>query len=125
MLEKPKSYMVIHLGRSAFRNVGHFLYSCIGTEGRQVLNKKELHAEIKELKTNGLWEIIERSFIRPRKATFDRNIFFARKQRTGDTVEQYYSKKNSYRTATGLRKPQKHSSTRMAWYAQKIPVTYL
>ena len=35
--------------------------------------------------------MMEIAFIRPRNITFDRYVFFARKQKKGETVEQFYS----------------------------------
>ena len=37
-----------------------------------------------------LWEMMEIAFIRPRNITFDRYVFFSRKQKKGETVEQFY-----------------------------------
>ena len=38
-----------------------------------------------------LWELIEQSCIRPRIITFDRYLFFSRKQNRGEAIEQYLS----------------------------------
>ena len=35
--------------------------------------------------------MMEMAFIRPRNITFDRYVFFSRKQKKGETVEQFYS----------------------------------
>ena len=71
MWQKDDSLYVI---RSAF----HFSTS--------VLERKE--DVFYDLSTLKLWEIIEIAFIRPRNITFDRYVFFSRKQKKGETVEQ-------------------------------------
>ena len=38
-----------------------------------------------------LWEMMEIVVIRPRKITFDCYVFFSRKQKKGEKVEQFYS----------------------------------
>ena len=38
-----------------------------------------------------LWEMTEIAFIRPRNITFDRYMFFSRKQKKSGSVEQFYS----------------------------------
>ena len=67
------------------------LYLSIGTEGRHLLTQKFPHDNIYELTTLKLWEMMEIAFIRPRNITFDRYVFFSRKQKKGETVEQFYS----------------------------------
>ena len=70
------------------------LYLSIGTEGRRFLTQKQTfsyHDNIYDLTTLKLWEITEIVFIRPRNITFDRYVFFSRKQKKGETVEQFYS----------------------------------
>ena len=67
------------------------LYLSIGTEGRCLLNQKFPHDNIYDLTTLKLWEMMEIAFIRPRNITFDRYVFFSRKQKKGETVEQFYS----------------------------------
>ena len=61
------------------------------TEGRRLLTQKFLHDNIYDLTTLKIWEMIEIAFIRPRNITFDRYVFFSRKQKKGETVEQFYS----------------------------------
>ena len=60
----------------------------IGTEGRRRLTQKFPHDNIYDLTTLKLWEMMEIAFIRPRNITFDRYVFFSRKQKKGETVEQ-------------------------------------
>ena len=67
------------------------LYLSIGTEGRRLLTQKFPHDNIYDLTTLKLWEMMEIAFIRPRNITFDRYVFFSRKQKKGETVEQFYS----------------------------------
>ena len=67
------------------------LYLSNGTEGRLLLTQKFPHDNIYDLTTLKLWEIIERAFIRPRNITFDRYVFFSRKHKKGETVEQFHS----------------------------------
>ena len=67
------------------------LYLSIGTEGRRLLTQKFPHDNIYDLTTLKVWEMMEIAFIRPRNITFDRYVFFSRKQKKGETVEQFYS----------------------------------
>ena len=67
------------------------LYLSIGTEGRRLLTQKFPHDNIYDLSTLKLWEMMEIAFIRPRNITFDQYVFFSRKQKKGETVEQLYS----------------------------------
>ena len=67
------------------------LYLSIGTEGWRLLTQKFPHDNIHDLTTLKLWEMMEIAFIRPRNITFDRYVFFLRKQKKGETVEQFYS----------------------------------
>ena len=67
------------------------MYLIIGTEGRRLLTQKFPHDNIYDLTTLELWEMMEIAFIRPRNITFDRYVFFSRKQKKGETVEQFYS----------------------------------
>ena len=67
------------------------LYLSIGTEGRRLLTQKLPHDNIYDLTTLKLWEMMEIAFIRPRNITFDWYVFFSRKQKNGETVEQFYS----------------------------------
>ena len=57
------------------------LYLSIGTEGRRLLTQKFPHDNIYDLTTLKLWEMMEIVFIRPRNITFDRYVFFSRKQK--------------------------------------------
>ena len=63
----------------------------IGTEGRRLLTQIFPHDNIYDLTTLKLWEMMEIAFIPPRNITFDRFVFFSRKQNKGETVEQFYS----------------------------------
>ena len=67
------------------------LYHSIRTEGRRLLTQKFPHDNIYDLTTLKLWEKMEIAFIRPRNITFDRYVFFSRKQKKGETVEQFYN----------------------------------
>ena len=67
------------------------LYLSIGTEGRRLLTQKIPHDNIYDLTTLKLWEMMEIAFVRPRNITFDRYVYFSRKQMKGETVEQFYS----------------------------------
>ena len=53
--------------------------------------KKFPHDNIYDLSTLKLWETMEIAFIRPRNITFDCYVFFSRKQKKGEAVEQFYS----------------------------------
>ena len=57
------------------------LYLSIGTEGSRLLAQKFPQDNIYDLTTLKLWEMMEMAFIRPRKITFDRFVFFSRKQK--------------------------------------------
>ena len=63
----------------------------IGTEGRRLLTEKFPHDNFYDLTTLKLWEMMEIAFNRPRNITFDRYVFFSRKEKKGETVEQFYS----------------------------------
>ena len=65
--------------------------TAIGTEGRRLLTQKFPHDNIYDLSTLKLWEMMKIAFIRPRNITFDRYVFFSRKQKKGEKVEQFYS----------------------------------
>ena len=67
------------------------LYLSIGTEGRRLLTQKFPHDNIYDLSTLKLWDMMKIAFIRPRNITFDRYVFFSRKQKKGETLEQFYS----------------------------------
>ena len=67
-----------------------YLYLSIGTEGRRLLTHKFPHDNIYDLSTLKLWEMMEIAFVRPRNITFDRYVFFSRKQKKGETVVQFY-----------------------------------
>ena len=67
------------------------LYLSIGTEGTRLLTQKFPHDNIYDLTTLKLWEMMEIAFNRPRNITFDRCVFFSRKQKKGERVEQFYS----------------------------------
>ena len=43
------------------------------------------------LATLKLWEMIKIAFIRHRNIAFNRYVFFPRRQKKGETVEQFYS----------------------------------
>ena len=67
------------------------LYLSIGTEGRRFLTQKFLHDNLYDLTTLKLWEMMKIAFIRTRNITFDCYVYFSRKQKKGETVEQFYS----------------------------------
>ena len=67
------------------------LYLSIGTEGRRLLTQKFPHDNIYDLTTLKLRDMMEIAFIHPRNITFDRYVFFSRKQKKGETIEQFYS----------------------------------
>ena len=67
------------------------LYLSISKEGRRLLTQKFPYDNIYDLTTLKPWEMMEIAFIRPRNITFDRYVFFSRKQKKGETVEQFYS----------------------------------
>ena len=67
------------------------LYLSILTEVRRLLVQKLPHNNIYDLTTLKLWEMMEITFIRPRNKTFDRYLFFSRKQKKCETKEQFYS----------------------------------
>ena len=66
------------------------LYLSIGTEGRRLLTQKFPHDNNCNLTTRKLWEMMEIAFIHSRNITFHRYVFFSRKQKKGETVEQFY-----------------------------------
>ena len=67
------------------------IYLSIGTEDRRRLTHKFPRDNIYDLSTLKLWEMMEIDFIRSRNISFDRYVFFLRKQKKGETVEQFYS----------------------------------
>ena len=67
------------------------LYLSIGTEGRRHLTQKFPNDNIYDLTTLKPWEVMEIAFIRPRNIIFDRYVFFSRKQKKGETIEQFQS----------------------------------
>ena len=67
------------------------LYLSIDTKGRRLLTQKFPHDNIYNLTTFKPWELTEIALIRPRNITFDRYVLFSRKQKKGETVEQFYS----------------------------------
>ena len=67
------------------------LFCTFGTEGRRLLTQKFPHDNIYDLITLKLLEMMEIDFIRPLNIRFDRYEFFSRKQKKGETVEQFYS----------------------------------
>ena len=67
------------------------LYLSIGIEERRLLTQKFPHDNIYNLTALKPWEMMEIAFIRPRNITIDRYVFFSRKQKKGETVEQFYS----------------------------------
>ena len=66
------------------------VYFSIGTEGRRLLTQEFPHDNISDVSNLKLLEMMKIAFIRPRNITFDRYVFFLRKQKEGETVEQYY-----------------------------------
>ena len=67
------------------------LYLSIGTGGRRLLTQKFPHDNIYDVSNLKLWEMMEIAFIRPRNITFNRYVLFSRKEKKGETVEQFYS----------------------------------
>ena len=59
--------------------------------GKTLTSQKFPHDNIYDLTTLKLWEMMEIAFIRPRNITFHRYVFFSRKQKKDETVEQFYS----------------------------------
>ena len=59
--------------------------------GKTFATQQFSHDNIYDLSTLKLWEMMEIAFIRPRNITVDRYVFFSRKQKKGETVEQFYS----------------------------------
>ena len=57
------------------------LYLSIGTEGRRLLTQNFRHDNLYDLTILKLWEMLLIAFIRPRNITFDRYLFFSRKQK--------------------------------------------
>ena len=66
--------------RRAIKSVSLF-YLSIGTEGRKVQTQICPHDVIYDLPTLKLWDMLGIVFIRPRKITFDRNVFFSTEKR--------------------------------------------
>ena len=73
------------------KNVFAFLYLSIRTEVRRFLTQKFPHDNNYDHTTLKLWEMMEIAFIRPRNIIFDCYVFLSRKQKKGETVEQFYS----------------------------------
>ena len=67
------------------------LYLSIGTDGRRLLTQRFPHDNIYDLTTLKIWELMEIAFIGPRNINFDCHVFFSRKQKKGEPVDQFYS----------------------------------
>ncbi|XP_075239367.1 uncharacterized protein LOC142334924 [Convolutriloba macropyga] len=74
------------------RKTVSLLYLSIGVKGRRAFNCRNPHIMIDTLTTVDFWKIGEKTFIHPRKITFDRHVFLITKQVWGETVEHFYRK---------------------------------
>ena len=66
------------------------VYLTIGIGGRRMHTRNYPHTNVENM-TQQLWEELELTFIRPRKATFDRYLLLTRRQQKGETMEQFHS----------------------------------
>ena len=89
------------------------MYLSISTKGRRLLTQKFPHDNIYNLTILKLWEMMEITSIRPRNIKFDRYVFFSRKQKKGETVEQFYSILKEF-SATQLT-PKEHLVLQSIW----------
>ena len=68
-----------------------FLCLSIATEGTRRSTQKFPHDNIYDLSTLKFWDMMEIALIRTQNITFDRYVFFSRKQKKCETLEQCYS----------------------------------
>ena len=65
-------------------------YLSLGIEGRRIFGSQEPNIHIDRVRTNDLWESLDRVFTKQRNITFDRYTFLTRKQLKGEPVEKFY-----------------------------------
>ena len=57
------------------RKASSLMYLSLGMEGRRVLNSKNSTINLEAISTKNLWDVLNTTFIRIRKITFDRCLF--------------------------------------------------
>ena len=62
----------------------------LGTKSRRVFNSKNSTTNLNEISTRNLWDILNKTFIRVNKITFDRFLFLTRKQQKWEPIEKLY-----------------------------------
>ena len=72
------------------RKAFSLMYLSLGTEGRRVFNSKNSTVNLDEISTRNLWDVLNKTFIRIHKITFDRYLFLTRKQQNGEPIEKFY-----------------------------------
>ena len=68
------------------------LYLSIRTEGRRIFKSKHPHFQIEEQPFKELWQAMVDSFTKVRNITYDRFVFYSRKQQKGESVESFYGR---------------------------------
>ena len=66
------------------------MYLSLGTEGRRIFNSKNSTVVLDEISTKNLWDVLNTTFIRIHKITFNRYLFLTRKQQKGEPIEKFY-----------------------------------
>ena len=66
------------------------LYLSLGTEGRRGFNSKHSVANLDEILTKILWDILNKTFIHINNITFDRYLFLKLKQQKAEPIEKFY-----------------------------------
>ena len=78
----------------ADRKTVSMLYLSLGTEGRRIVCSRNPHLKMDILTTAELWNIMEATFIRQQKITFDRYMLLTTKQSKGESIEHFFGKLN-------------------------------
>ena len=68
------------------------LYLSIGTEGRRIFKSKYPHFQIEKQPFKDLWRAMEDSFAKVCNITYNRFVFYSRKQQKGESVEGFYGR---------------------------------
>ena len=66
------------------------LYLCIRTESLKICEGKHPHFIIEKDSIKDLWRVMEDTFIKTRKITYDHFVFFSSQQQKGESVESFY-----------------------------------
>ena len=72
------------------RKGSSLMYLSLEMEGRRVFNSKNSTINLEAISTKNLWDVLNTTFIRIHNITFDRYLFFTRKQQKGEPIEKFY-----------------------------------